>query len=120
PLRLDALASLFGWLFHLAAFLAVLFSLHVNDRVHAAAGPLYAGSAVLAVFAGDLVTLFAAWELLAFTSVFLVWARRTERAHGAGIRYLIVNVLSGVLLLAGVVVRQADGGSLLFERMTLG
>ena len=38
---------------------------------------LYAGSALGAVFAGDLVVLFIFWELLALTSVFLVWARGT-------------------------------------------
>ena len=38
---------------------------------------MYAGSAVGAVFAGDFVTLFFFWELLAVTSVFQVWARKT-------------------------------------------
>ncbi len=53
------------------------------------------------MYAGDLITLFVFWELTAITSVFLIWARRTERAYRAGMRYLIIQVGSGVLLLAG-------------------
>ena len=75
--------------------------MHVRDRTQQVAGLLYAGSALGAVFAGDLITLFIFWEGLALSSVFLIWARRTERAIKSGIRYLILQVMSGVLLLAG-------------------
>ena len=54
--------------------------LPVEDKTQHIAGILYAGSALGAVFAGDLVTLVIFWELLAMTSVFLVWARRRGRA----------------------------------------
>ncbi|MDP6949473.1 MAG: hypothetical protein QF485_10530, partial [Arenicellales bacterium] len=62
PLRVDALSLLFGYLFHIAAFLGVVFSLHVTDRTQHVAALLYAGSALGAVFAGDLLTLFLFWE----------------------------------------------------------
>lgn len=75
----------------------------------------YAGSALGAIFAGDLLTLFVFWELLALTSVFLIWARRTERSYRAGLRYLIIQVLSGVLLLAGLLAHASKTGSLAFE-----
>jgi len=119
PLRVDRLSLLFGYLFHIAAFIGVVYSLHVKDRVQQVAALAYAGSALLAVFAGDLITLFAAWELLALTSVFLVWARRTERSFRSGLRYLIWNVLSGVILLAGILAYSHQTGSIAFERMTL-
>ena len=51
-LRVDKLSLLFGYLFHLAAFLAAIFSLHLKDRVQHLTGLMYAGSAVGAVFAG--------------------------------------------------------------------
>jgi multicomponent Na+:H+ antiporter subunit D len=66
------------------------------------------------VFAGDLLTLFVYWELTAISSVFLVWARRTERSYRAGMRYLVIQVASGVLLLAGVALRAHETGSLAF------
>ena len=119
PYRVDRLSLLFGYLFHIAAFLAVLFSLHSRDPIQYAAGLLYAGSALGAVFAGDLLTLFVFWELLAVTSVFLVWARRTPAARASGFRYLIIQVLSGVLLLGGALAHLRQSGSLDFGYMGL-
>ena len=114
-MRSDRLSLLFGYLFHIAAFIAALFALHVRDTTQTVAGLLYAGSALGAVFAGDLITLFIFWELLAISSVFLIWARRTERAMKAGMRYLIFQVASGVLLLAGALVLYWQTGSLAFD-----
>ena len=98
----DRLSTLFGYLFHLASLLAVIYSLHVKDATQHVAGMLYAGSAIGAVYAGDFITLFLFWEMLAVTSVFLILARKTTRAVRAAMRYLIIQVLSGVILLAGV------------------
>lgn len=114
-LRTDRLSLLFGYLFHIAAFIGVIFSLHVRDTMQQVSAMLYAGSALGAVFAGDLITLFIFWELLAISSVFLVWASRTERAIRTGMRYLIIQVMSGVLLLAGALVHYYQTGSLAFE-----
>lgn len=90
--RVDQLSLLFGYLFHLAAFLAALFSLHLRDRLQQATGFLYAGAAVGAVFAGDLIVLFIFWELLAISSVFQIWANQSERAIAAGTRYLLIHI----------------------------
>jgi multicomponent Na+:H+ antiporter subunit D len=113
--RVDRLSTLFGYLFHLATLIGVIYSLHVKDRVQDVSGILYAGSALGAVFAGDLLTLFIFWELLALTSVFLILARRTKRSYSAAMRYLIVQVLSGVILLAGVLVHAHQTGSIAFN-----
>jgi len=118
--RVDRLSTLFGYLFHLATLMGVIYSLHVNDRVQDVSGILYAGSALGAVFAGDMLTLFIFWELLALTSVFLILARRTERSYGAAMRYLIIQVLSGVILLAGVLIHAHQTGSIAFNFIGLG
>ncbi len=115
PYRLDKLSVMFGYVFHIAAFLAIIYALHVRDTIQQVAAMMYAGSGLGAVFAGDLLTLFVFWELLAFTSVFLIWARRTQRAYLAGMRYLIIQVLSGVILLVGTLFYQAEHGTLTFE-----
>jgi multicomponent Na+:H+ antiporter subunit D len=118
-MRVDALSRVFGTIFYIAAFLSVLYALHVDDDVQHAAASVYAGSAIGAVFAGDLISLFVYWELTAVSSVLLVWARRTERAYRAGLRYLVVQVGSGVLLLAGAALHYHDTGSLAFDRLGL-
>jgi len=113
-LRVDKLSRIFGIIFHIAAFLSVIYALHVKDVVEQGASIAYAGCAIGAVFAGDLISLFLYWEGTAITSVFLVWARRTERSYKAGMRYLVIQVGSGVLLLAGAMLHYADTGSLAF------
>ncbi|MDH3445484.1 MAG: Na(+)/H(+) antiporter subunit D, partial [Deltaproteobacteria bacterium] len=117
--RVDKLSFVFAIVFHLAAFLAALYALHESDNLQHIAGFVYAGSAIGAVFAGDLITLFIFWELTAISSVFLIWARRTERAYHAGMRYLIVQVTSGLLLLAGVIVRARETGDIGFDFLGL-
>ncbi|MDO6639239.1 Na(+)/H(+) antiporter subunit D [Shewanella sp. 5_MG-2023] len=119
PYRADKLSLMFGYIFHIAAFIGIVYSLHVKDTVQQVAAMLYAGSAIGAVFAGDLLTLFVFWELLAFTSVFLVWARRTPAAYSAGMRYLIMQVLSGVILLIGALFYISETGSLAFDYIGL-
>ena len=114
PHRADRLSLLFGYIFALAAFISAVFSLHLNDRLQHVAGIVYAGSALGAVFAGDLVTLFVFWELAVISSVFLIWARRTPAATGAGWRYLVIQFVSGLLLLAGILLRFRETGSLEF------
>ena len=117
------LAMLFGYLFHLAAFLGNLFALHLEKKdgagVQHIAAVLYAGSAIGAVYTGDLISLFVFWELLALTSVFLIWARKTERSFRAGFRYLVIHVLSGVLLLSGALMLAHETGSIEFGPISL-
>lgn len=119
PLRADALARVFAIVFHLAALLSMLFALHIKDRRQHAAALIYAGSAIAALYAGDLVTLFVYWELTAVSSVVLVWARERPRARRAGLRYLVVQVLSGVLLMAGAIYQWQETGSLAFSHSSL-
>lgn len=118
-MRVDKLSLLFGYLFHLAAFIGVVYALHVRDTTQQVSALLYAGGALGAVFAGDLITLFVFWEILAVTSVFLIWARRTARAQAAGMRYLLVQIASGVILLAGALMYLHQTGSVAFEQMQL-
>ncbi len=115
PLRIDRMSTLFGYLFHIAALIGIVYALHVRDTVQQVSALLYAGSAIGAVFAGDLLTFFLFWEGMALTSVFLVWARRTPAAYSAGVRYLVIQVASGLLLLVGVMLHWRATGSLAFE-----
>ena len=115
--RVDKLALVFGYVFHIAAFVGVVYALHVRKAFEHVAALAYAGAALGAVFAGDLVTLFVFWELTAVTSVFLILGRMTPRAFGAGMRYLVVQIGSGVLLLAGTILHYLDTNSIAFGHL---
>lgn len=112
--RMDSLSRIFGVVFHLAAIIAAIYALHVRDTKQHVAGLAYAGAAIGAACAGDLMTLFVYWELTAVASVFLVWASGGMRAYLSGMRYLIIQVTSGVLLLSGAIIQYVETGSLAF------
>ncbi|MCW9051597.1 MAG: Na(+)/H(+) antiporter subunit D [Motiliproteus sp.] len=114
PVRVDRLSLLFGYLFHLAAFIGVIYALHIKDRLQDCSALFYAASAVGAVFAGDLLTLFVFWELLAVSSVFLILARKSSNSLSSALRYLLMQVGSGLLLLVGVLIYNSSGYGLEF------
>jgi multicomponent Na+:H+ antiporter subunit D len=108
--RFDNLSRVWGLIFLIAAFLNGVYALHERSRLADTCALLYAGAGVGAVFAGDFLTLFFYWELTAITSVFLIWGANTAVNFRAGLRYLAIQVFSGVLLLTGAVLyAQAEG-----------
>ena len=117
--RVDRLSLLFGYIFHIISFIAILYSLHVKDNLQLMAGLVYAGSALGAIFAGDLLSFFVFWEMLTVSSIFLIWARRTEASLGAGYRYLLVHAAGGLCLLAGIVIHVNQTGSIQFGYLGL-
>lgn len=118
-LRLDRLSFIFALIFLIASWLGVIYALHQRDTLQDVSALVYAGAAIGAVLAGDLITLFIYWELTALSSVFLIWARRTDAALKAGLRYLVIQIGSGVLLLAGTIIHVRATGSIAFEHLGL-
>ena len=112
--RVDKLSLVFAHVFTLMAFIGFIYSLHIKDDGQHVAALLYVGGSIGATFAGDYVTLFIFWEIMAFASVFLVLFRRTKESVDAGYRYLLVHVVGGLFLLAGIVLRYGETGSFVF------
>ncbi len=117
-LRVDKLSLVFGYVFHIATFLGVLYSLHVKDTIQHVAALAYAGTAIGAVFAGDLITFFLMWEGMAVTSVVLVLARRQRTSIRSAMHYLLLQIVSGLLLLFGIILHYQATGSFAFDVMT--
>ncbi len=119
PLRGDKLSRLFATIFALMAAGGGLFALGQKSRIEVPAAFVYAGAAIGAAFAGDLVTLFVFWELMAVGSTLVLWSAGTRPAYLAAQRYLMIHLLGGVILFAGVTGHIAQTGSVDFTRMTL-
>lgn len=100
--RPDSLSFVFGLAFIIASALVGIYSLHRRDAMQDSTAMLYAGAAVSAVFVGDLISLFIMWELTAIASVFQVLAPRSQDSVRAAMRYLVFQISSGLLVLAGV------------------
>ena len=115
--RVDNLSLVFSYVFSIMAFLGMLYALHVKDDSQHVAALTYAGGALGVTFAGDFLSLYVFWELMAVSSVLLVWLRREPSAIGAGFRYLLVHIVGGLVFLAGIVIHWSQTGSLAFEDM---
>ena len=118
-LRVDPLSRVFSYVFLIAAVLCAIYSLHLRDTLQHVAGVAYAAGALGAVFAGDLFSFFVFWEVMTIASVFLIWASRNVRAYRAGMRYFAVQVISGLALLAGLLIHYQETGSLAFTALDL-
>ena len=115
--RVDQLSLVFSYVFSIMAFLGMVYALHVKDNRQHVAALTYVGGALGVTFAGDFLSLIVFWELMAISSVLLVWQRRESAATAAGFRYLLVHVFGGLLLLAGIVLHWSQTGSVAFEDM---
>jgi multicomponent Na+:H+ antiporter subunit D len=118
--RVDKLSLCFGYAFIIVAFLSSLYALHIRNYGQHAVTFLTVGSGLGIVYAGDVFTLFVFWELLAVSSVFVVWYGKSRQAYNAGFRYLMVHLFGGTLLLAGVAMHVLETGSTEFTRLDFG
>ena len=115
--RVDSLSLVFSYVFSLLAFLGMVYALHVEDDSQHVAALTYAGGALGVTFAGDFLSFYFFWELMAVSSVLLVWLRREPGAVAAGFRYLLVHLVGGLILLAGIVLYWSQTSSLAFGDM---
>lgn len=113
-LAFQAPTKVFATIFAVMAFAGALFAHPITGldtergkrwRVELPAAFLYAGSAICVTFAGDILTLFAFWELMAIGSTTVIWSAGTREAGKAGFRYALVHFVGGVLLMAGILAR---------------
>jgi multicomponent Na+:H+ antiporter subunit D len=117
--RMDRLSRIFLIIFTIMAFMGVLFALKVEDNLQQVSGLVYAGATLGVVMAGDLLSLYLFWEIMAVASTFLVIAPRTKAARDAGFRYLLVHVVGGLILLAGIVFYIHETGTTSFDYIGL-
>jgi multicomponent Na+:H+ antiporter subunit D len=117
-MQVDSLSRIFGIIFSITAFVAGVYAYHMKELGQQSNALVYAGGALGVTFAGDLLTLVIFWELMAVSSTWLIWARRTKETDHAGMRYLIYHILGGGLLFAGILWHLATTGSLAVETVT--
>lgn len=115
--RINNLSILFGFVYVIAAFCMNIYALKVkNDWEHVAA-MIYVGSALGAIFAGDLFTLFFSLEIMSWAPFFLLLFRGTLKSRGAAFRYIIWHHVSGLFILTGILIHVHQTGSVEFTSM---
>ena len=101
-LRVDSLSLVFGYVFVISSFFAFLYGISFAKKSEYTSAFIYIGSALSVIFAKDLITLYIFWELMALSSTMLILLHRTNTSFKSGLRYLIVHLVGGLILLAGI------------------
>lgn len=117
PVRGSGVGRLFATVFALMAFAGSLFALRQARLLEQVAVLAYVGGAIGVTFAGDLLTLFVFWELMALGSTVVIWAADTPQAYRASVRYLMVHLFGGMVLMAGIAGQFVETGSIAFTAM---
>jgi len=117
PVTGDALSRLFAIIFSIMSFAGGLFAINHCREIEITAAFIYAGSAIGVAFAGDLITLFLFWELMALGSTTVLLTGGGQKAMPAAMRYLLMHIMGGSLLLVGIVTHIDTTGSIAFVAM---
>ncbi len=120
PYVSDPLGRLFATIFLLVLITGSLYAWSLDDRGESIGTMLYGASAVGVVLAGDYLTLFVFWELMAIASTWLIWSRREVGSTAVGVRYLIYHLLGGGFLLMGILFQIHSTGSIQLQPFTEG
>ena len=115
----DKLAWIFAFIFSVLALVSGIYAAHNPNRMEALCSMAYAGGAICVCLAKDWLSFIFFWESLAITSLFLVWCNPTHEARRAGFRYMLVHMLGGGILLAGIFYTWYTGnGDMLIHSFT--
>ena len=117
--RVDRLSMIFAFIMSLMAIIGTIYGLHVEDEYQHMAAWFYVAGSLGAIYAADYITLFLFWEMMAFASTFLIWARKDKEALESGYRYILIHTFGGVLLLLGFVLRYQATGDLSFDLLNV-
>ena len=115
--NVDKLSKVFAYIFTIMGVIGVIYSLHVQNNGEHLAAFYYVGGSLGVTFAGDFLTLFLFWEIMAFSSVFLVWYRKIPASVASGFRYLLWHVAGGLILLAGIILYYSISGDLTIRHL---
>ncbi len=118
PVRSTHEGRLFATIFCIMAFAGGLYAVKQASDLELTAAFVYAGAAIGVTFAGDLITLFVFWEIMALGSTAVIWAAGTTQSYKASLRYLLIHLLGGVILMCGIVAHVAATGSIAFGNMS--
>jgi multicomponent Na+:H+ antiporter subunit D len=111
-LTVDPMRQLAGIIFAIAGFITLIYASYRDLPVLETTGILASIAAAIGiVYAGDLITVFIFWELLALASLAIIWSSEVPNSSGAGYRYLLFHIFGGACLLGGIVSTIVTTGS---------
>jgi len=118
PVSTDSLSRVFATIFSIMCFVGTLYCFKQAKIQELSAALVYAGAAIGVTFAGDLITVFIFWEIMALGSTLVLWSAGTRASWQSGMRYILIHLLGGVILMVGIVAYAQETGSVDFVAMS--
>ena len=118
-INFDSLSRLFATVFCITVLVVGFFCCKQAKSTELATAFVYAGAAISVILAGDLISLFLFWELMALASTLLIWSSQNNNSYQAGMRYISIHLLGGVILMCGIVGHAHETNSIAFTQMQL-
>lgn len=115
----DNLSWIFVCIFSIMGVLGGIFACNNRSPLEAFCSMWYVGASISVALAQDWITFLFFWELMAGTSLFLIWNDPRKESRGAGLRYILMHTLSGNCVLFGVLLKLNQGQHLI-ENLTNG
>ncbi len=115
--QMDQLSRVFGVIFALITAIAGLYALDQFSKGEQIAALIYAAGALGVTFAGDYISLYTCWELMALSSFYLVAVGPKKTSRQAAFRYFFVHLAGGVLLLGGILLEIQHSGTWLLNSL---
>lgn len=103
----DEISWFFGLVFAIICVIGSVYSMDKGRRGEKAASAVYAGSALMTVFAGNMLTFIIFWEVMAVASIYMVFQGNGPDARRSSYRYMVMHLFGGNMLLAGVMLLPA-------------
>ncbi len=118
--RVDFISKTFVIIFTLITLIASIYALNQKSILELRAAYLYVSAAIGAVLSGDLISLFVFWELMAIGSTLVILSNTSNKhSESSGLRYLLIHLLGGVILMVGIIGYASIEKNILFSLLNL-
>ena len=106
----NGVSMVFLMVFVTIGVINAIYAMDLQNKWEAGITCIYAGSNMGIVLAGDLLSFIVFWEISAFASTYIIYARHCRRSSRAAFRYVLVHAFGGNMLLAGILVQIFHNG----------
>jgi len=103
---------LFATIFLILTFFGIIFSWVGIKKYELTGALLCSAGAVGVCLCGDFISLFIFWELMAISSCLIIFSGDSLKSMQAGMRYINLHILGGVILLAGIIGLHIETGNI--------
>ncbi|MBQ3291410.1 MAG: hypothetical protein IJH43_03410 [Mogibacterium sp.] len=110
-IHFDGLSFAFMLAFCIIAILNGFYGEGIQHRYECGMSLVYAGSVMGVVLAGDCISLIVFWEVSAFASMYVIYAKHDRQSARASFRYILMHAFGGNMLLAGLIIYMFHYGN---------